>query len=280
MRALGGALVMVAALTCCECGARRASEDSGMPLDEGGAGGAGGWSTGSDALQDVAICFAPEDVVLIPTGEFPMGCDEAVPACGPDEGPVRHVFVSAFEIDIREVSNREYNACEAAGWCRGRKYKPRNLPDEKPVNYVTWEEAARFCSWRCMRLPTEAEWEKAARGADGRTYPWGNTEPTCKRATYFGCGGELTPVGTREGASPYGVKDMAGNVGEWVSDVFAPYDFRETMDPVGPSGVGLRILRGGSVESQPSDIRTSSRRRKDADSGDLDTGIRCVRKAG
>ncbi len=169
-------------------------------------------------------------MVEIPAGAFMMGCNSSVDGdCYSDEYPYHQVTLSAFYIDIYEVTAGEYEECVNADGCSyngttsriDRTYQ--NNKDDHPINYVNWFEAKTYCEWKNKRLPTEAEWEKAARGTDGRLYPWGNQAASCSYALMDdggdGCGTNLTaPVGSKPaGASIYGVMDMSGSVWELVS---------------------------------------------------------------
>jgi formylglycine-generating enzyme required for sulfatase activity/predicted Ser/Thr protein kinase len=204
--------------------------------------------------------------VLIPAGSFTMGSDD-----GPgDEGPVHQVTLDAFQIDKFEVSNAQYAQCVRVGACNppstSRSYTEINYfgnPDfdDYPVVYVTWNDAVSYCGWVGARLPTEAEWEKAARGeTDARRYPWGNQSDR-SRANFLG--DETTPVGSYpNGASPYGVMDMAGNVAEWVADWYRDNyysDSHEYTNPTGPATGGYKIVRGGSWRSDDWKLRISYR---------------------
>jgi formylglycine-generating enzyme required for sulfatase activity len=193
-------------------------------------------------------------MIYIPEGEFIMG------GKGRDaEKPVHKVYLSAFYIDKYEVTVDEYAACVKAGVCnKPGTGKNCNYGETErgnhPINCVTWYDAYGYCRWAGKRLPTEAEWEKAARGTDGRKYPWGDTEVTCSYAVMNdggpGCGTERTwPVGSKpKGASPYGLMDMAGNVWEWVMDWYDKDYYKNSTDrnPEGPDSGRYRVYRGGS----------------------------------
>ncbi len=190
---------------------------------------------------------------LIPAGEFTMGSDNTG-----DVGsqPAHTVNLEAFYIDKFEVTNEMYDACVYAVECR----KPQKLGSVKqvtyfanpvfanyPVLYVDWKMANAYCAWRGARLPTEAEWEKAARSTDERIYPWGNEELDCSFANAAGCVGDTTKVDQYEkGQSPYGLFDMAGNVWEWTSSLFKPYPYNAEDGREDPDSLKERIARGGS----------------------------------
>ncbi len=185
-------------------------------------------------------------MALVPAGPFTMGADAGGE---PDEHPAHTVELPAFYLDLTEVPNEAWDRCVAAGACTppdassagrngfgsdGRFRGPR-----QPVSAVSWDQARGYCAWLDKRLPSEAEWEKAARGTDGRRYPWGNEEPTPDRAV-FGGGGVTGDVGTHpRGDGPYGHHDLGGNVWEWVEDVYDPYAYTRP---------GAARGRGGSCE--------------------------------
>ncbi len=228
------------------------------------------------------------EMILIPKGKFTMGNgndDE-------NEQPVHVVDLSAFYIDKYEVNNLSYKECVVSGNCEPpvnsssnsqTTYYDNPLYDTYPVIYVDWEMAKNFCEWRGARLPTEAEWEKSARGTDGRMYPW-TGDVSCASANYKECGKDVVAVGSYEnGTSPYGVYDMAGNVWEWVADLYQS-DYYATLgdgvlDPMGPTIGNTRVLRGGSWFNSAKSIRVTIRN----DSDPLKTynyvGFRCARNA-
>jgi len=189
--------------------------------------------------------FIPE-TINIPAGKFPMGSIDG----DADSQPVRDVKISAFKMGKYEVTNEEYRAYLKA---KGQEI-PESVADEKlsrhPVVNVTWNDAVKYCEWlsketgRRFRLPTEAEWEYAARGPKGNKYPWGN-EWDASKATFDANG--TTPVDAHpEGKSPFGMMNMAGNVYEWVGDWHAEYNSKDIVDPKGPNSGKLKVVRGGA----------------------------------
>jgi formylglycine-generating enzyme required for sulfatase activity len=237
------------------------------------------------------------EVVVVPAGEFPMGCDDpADAACASSEGPRRTVSVSRFAIDRTEVTVRAWLACESAGACPravsvGSCNAGTSGREDYPINCVTWDQARTYCEWVGRRLPTEAEWEKAAAGSEGRRYPWGSEEPDAGgtwRANYGpGLSSVLwlrdhwqydAPVGRfPNGASPFGALDMAGNVAEWVSDWWADrYDPADTRNPKGPAAGTVRVVRGGSFREFAKRIRTSARDRHEPERWFDFVGFRCA----
>jgi formylglycine-generating enzyme required for sulfatase activity len=212
-----------------------------------------------------AIAAPPDDMVLVPAGEFTMGSPEG----DPDEKPAHKVQISAFFIDKYEVTVKQYAAfLQESGGDRPAEWRTMNKTanQNRPVMGVDWADAARYCKWAGKRLPTEAEWEKAARGTDGRLYPWGNDPPTPLHANYgkkeWNNHEALVPVGTLEaGKSPYGVYDMAGNVWEWVSDWYDNDYYKQSPSdsPAGPPTGGFKVIRGGSWNTSARNLRAADR---------------------
>jgi formylglycine-generating enzyme required for sulfatase activity len=209
-----------------------------------------------------------------------MGCEEVLDGpCAAVETPSRTVTVRGFFLDRTEVTVADFQACVRAGACEpaptmGECNAGEPDRDHFPINCVTWDQAGAYCEWAGRRLPTEAEWEKGARGTDGRAFPWGNEAPDADDIYRANWGEGLArhlwvrdrweydaPVGTfPEGASPYGALDMAGNLGEWVGDWFAPgYDTSDLRDPGGPSSGYSRVTRGGSFREYARRMKTFSR---------------------
>jgi len=260
----------------------------------------------------------PEDMTLIPGGSFLMGVDKAVNTntkkmtarqrlkyavskeAFHDEGPARMVILDPYYLDLYEVSNQKYGEfIKATGhpapayWDDHRRNKPG-----QPVSGVNWNDANAYCSWANKRLPTEAEWEKAARGPEGFKYPWGNELDPSK--ANFGRKNEFTAKvdAFPEGKSPYGVYNMAGNVFEWVADWYDPNYYKntkETVNPTGPKeGVFLsssgtyvdriatgkkRVIRGGSWYAPAESVTNTHRFWNDPmnNSYGVGLGFRCAR---
>jgi sulfatase modifying factor 1 len=187
-------------------------------------------------------------MMLVPAGEFVMGSNDNMAAAK----PAHTVFLDTFYIDKFEVTNALYLECVEAGACTsGGSTRLRNpVFSQYPVMDVTWYDANTYCEWRGVRLPTEAEWEKAARGTDERKFPWGNDPVTCERARYGDCGWFAIAVGQHpDGVSPYGVHDMAGNAWEWTNDWYDVdyYNYSPVENPMGPEEeTGWKSSRGGA----------------------------------
>jgi formylglycine-generating enzyme required for sulfatase activity len=196
--------------------------------------------------------------LYIPAGDFAMGSTLAA-----DESPVHNVTLGPFWMMQTEVTNAQYARCVEAGACSSPNNTRWQDPDYAlhPVTDVEWEQANDYAAWAGGRLPTEAEWEKAARGTDERLYPWGD-EADNDRLNFNNIHGDTLPVGQfPAGASFYGLLDMAGNVEEWVADWHAPdyYAASPAQDPRGPEDGVLRVVRGGSFVSNRLGVRTTAR---------------------
>ena len=201
-------------------------------------------------------------MVYVPAGEFLMGSSNDEPG-PPEQMPQHRVYLDAYWIDRTEVTVAQYQSCMEAGRC-GTPDCTSTGPGDLPVACVSWQNATDYCDWAGRRLPTEAEWEKAARGTDRRKYPWGNEQPDCDRLNYGGCVGRTTPVGSYpSGTSPYGAVDMAGNVEEWVADWYDEkyYTVSPERNPVGPTASDWgHSVRGGSWWHDSSfDVQTVAR---------------------
>ena len=197
----------------------------------------------------------------IPAGEFLVGCDMVEPGC-PDFGvPRRRIKLPEFRIDRFEVTKQEYAACVVAGAC---VQADPGGDDRRPMEFVSIEDARRYCRWRGKRLPTSDEWEKAARGTDGRRFPWGNQDASCDRAVYIDCWlrkwdevfRKIDPVGTHPtGDSPFGVHDMAGNAPEWtecparISPCVAVIRSSDHEGPEGLSTYAGYVVRGPEMRA-------------------------------
>jgi formylglycine-generating enzyme required for sulfatase activity len=221
----------------------------------------------------------PVAMVLVPPGEFLMGSTT--------------VYLDAFWIYKTEVTNAMYAECVQAGKCspprsRGshtrENYYGNPEFDDFPVIYVSWVDANNYCSWAGGRLPTEAEWEKAARGTDGRPFPWGDVDPTSVGDLLNFYGQDTTAVGSfPDGASPYGALDMAGNVSEWVADWLGLnyYNSPPSSNPLGPDSGEYRVWRGGSWATTLTElVRTSSRTGNFPTDSSGGIGFRCARDVG
>jgi eukaryotic-like serine/threonine-protein kinase len=247
---------------------------------------------------------AGDDEIGVPAGIVWLGCQDASDLdCNADEIPGHEVFLDAFFIDRFEVRVSDYGRCVVAGECDDRRIngyvqKGKLVPstrcnwqqpgrDKHPLNCVSHPQAAAFCAWRGKRLPTEAEWERAARGDDRRIFPWGDEPASCIHAVMAqqgdeGCGrGSTWPVGSKaKDRSPFGALDMAGNLREWVADWYDPaaYGAAPVENPTGPETASQRVARGGSWGRIGSRyLRVSIREFRDPESRSAYVGFRCAR---
>lgn len=255
------------------------------------------------ALQPVKLAPGPEvakrveeeeldKMIEIPAGDFWIGRRDKEEI--PEEKPAKRILLSAFFIDKYEVTNGRFRKfaeatkfqteAERAGlettWkTPGGPSSNINGKDDYPVVFVSWNDAAAYCQWAGKHLPTEAQWEKAARGLEGRLYPWGNEWDATKLNSGEGGTGGLQPVGRfPEGKSPYGVLDMAGNVWEYTSSLWKPYPYEARDGREDTNVQGVHVLRGGAWASTRRNSTSSFRFRNNPRYGDIQTGFRCVKE--
>jgi formylglycine-generating enzyme required for sulfatase activity/tRNA A-37 threonylcarbamoyl transferase component Bud32 len=266
----------------------------------------------------------PDGMALIPKGQYFQGSDAK--DAKENQKPAHNVMLDAYCVDLRETTAAEYEACSSIGKCKRASNEvdwPEITPADKklysplctfgqkdkadhPINCVSWEMARTYCKAQDKRLPTEAEWEYATRGPDGRIYPWGDEEPTAKHLN--ACGTECVawgrkngvvpaleslyptddgfpttaPVGKYEaGKSRFGPYDVVGNVWEWVSDWYADYTPEEKKNPVGPEGGERKVIRGGAFNGSYKEwLRPSYRYAQDPNAFSYGIGIRCAKALG
>lgn len=239
-----------------------------------------------------------DEMVSIPAGTYTIGREVEE---FPQEGPVHQVTLGAYEIDIYEVTNAQFRAFTNAEDCPGPLVAGNPDPcvydgavqsntrpnywtsgefQNYPVLNVRWDQAEAYCRWRGKRLPTEAEWEVAARGSEAYLYPWGDSEPTCDEANYEGCTpdtvGRLAIDG---GESPFGALYMAGNLAEWTADWYNAdyYTWGPTDNPIGPQAGSSKVVRGGSWYCPATKVTTTYRDHANPMWQYNTIGFRCVR---
>ncbi len=260
------------------------------------------WFGGTSAAE--SLTKPPREVVgkdgapmiLIPSGPFPMGVPKGDRDGGRDEYPRHEVLLDDYYIDKYEVTHGRYAEFVKTTEHRtpeNPKYPKRTLwtdhlsesLTERPVINVDWQDADAYCRWAGKRLPTEAEWEKAAKGTDDRRFPWGNVEPTHKHLNFNQqWQGEKTlmPVGSYEaGKSPFGVYDMAGNVWEWVADWYDPlyYEKSPASNPKGPNTGTYKVLRSSGWSVETPLVRLFTRVKSEPTNRNDSTGFRCAKSA-
>jgi len=225
-------------------------------------------------------------MAVIPAGPFEMGASGTQAL--EDERPRHRVALDAYSIDLYEVAAAQYGEFLAAtGRAAPWLWETVNLDQhaDRPVIGVDWQDADAYCRWKGKRLPTEAEWEKAARGTDSRVYPWGNQLPTDEVANFaigarFSYSQALMPVRAYEsGKSPFGLYHMAGNVWEWVADWYRSnyYEYSPEANPSGPESGQFKVLRGGSWSDLPKYLLTYGRFKLPPETRNSYTGFRCAR---
>jgi iron(II)-dependent oxidoreductase len=239
---------------------------------------------------------AEKSMVLIPEGKFQMGSKKSMLELRPHdlfnidrhtlgpENPAHEVYLDSFYIDVYEVTNDAYvkfikatGGKEPKGWSNPDFNKP-----QQPVVGITWKEAVKFCKWQGKRLPTEAEWEKAARGKRPVKYPWGNTPPDSSKVNFNEEIKKTTVVGSFEnGKSDYGIYDLSGNVAEWVNDWHFPeyYLFSPKKNPPGPEKGQYKIIRGGSWRHNAEDVNLTYRNATTPVNRSTSIGFRCSKSA-
>lgn len=256
------ALVLIAAVALAALGSPDGDEASSGTND--------GWTPQTGAVKGVTFVEVPGEC-------FVMGS-----AAVDDAVPEHHVCLEDFWIAQTPVTNAQYRACVEAGACASPfddAFFATPAYDEQPVLYVTWDNAQQYAAWMGGSLPTEAQWEYAARGPDGWPYPWGDDAPSCDWAVFDGCSTGVAPVGPDQrpgGASWVGALDLSGNVWEWVADWYGPYPSTDLDNPTGPAAGDTRVIRGGAFDSLPDAMRAAVRGSLTPDTTSGHLGFRIV----
>jgi formylglycine-generating enzyme required for sulfatase activity len=269
-------VAMAVFLSACQLGGGQAGQPTPLVLPDAAATftpvPAGESQSNADAGESRNAAADGMIEVYIPAGTFTMGGVD--PKASADEKPAHQVTMKDFWFDKVEVTNGMYALCVKAGACRlpidfksqtRSAYYGNTDFNDYPVVYVTWLQAKTYCEWAGRRLPTEAEWERAARGDDTRTYPWGDQIPDASRANFNNLIGDTANVGSSAaGISPFGVLDMAGNVAEWTNDIYDAnyYAGGLSVNPQGPGGLTTifnHVVRGGTFQDVEMNIRVSKR---------------------
>ena len=277
------AVILTISLVCIGCG--KTPDSGAMPGGTGAtsANGTGATPGNGGSMATPFSCDAapePGAMVAVPQSDFSMGCNAAVDSeCRPDENPLHTVTLSAFSIDKTEVTQEEYAACVEAKACTPPSCTWDCATPDMPAGCIEWSQAKAYCAFAGKRLPTEAEWEKAARGTDGRKFPWGNDPASCDHVNMAGCGDVADPVGAHpSGASPYGALDMSGNMVEMIADWYDAtfYAASPTADPQGPASGERYGGRGGGFKSESTWQRVSARDWYDKTDSGKSLGFRCA----
>ena len=232
---------------------------------------------------------APTDMAEVPAGYSLIGAEWGDLLAQTNAKPIHMVHLDSFYMDKYEVTNADYAECVAAGECEAptkedSKTRKNYYSDPTfanfPVVNVTWQDAADYCEYVGKRLPTEAEWEKAARGTDSRKYSWGNASPKAKYVNISEVPGDTETVNSHyDGASMYGISDMMGNVSEWTADWYdenAYTNSEEIENPQGPASGTQRVVRGDNYDSSAAMLHVTNRSGMDPNESSDTVGFRCV----
>jgi formylglycine-generating enzyme required for sulfatase activity len=235
----------------------------------------------SHSANKIQISF---DWIEIPAGEFLMGSNPIQPITSyPDESPEHQIDLEEFFISAKPITNAQYEKFVlSTGYKKPGHWIGGVVPSQKkehPVTYIDWDDANAFASWCGASLPSEAQWEKSARGSDGRLFPWGDAEPTSEDANFGNLIGDTTEVGIhKSGASVYGVLDLAGNVWEWTSSIHREYPYNSNDGREDVNLWGARVVRGGNYLSAAKNIRCADRHSIYPTARDIYIGFRVATK--